>query len=104
MSDETFGIDPSVYYRKTDPKTRQIIGLAATAIDEAIKNGDLEPPEPITENGRATGWQGATLIKMIRKRQERAAAKHALRMAATAAAPAPSKKKPAPRSSARGQR
>jgi hypothetical protein len=89
---ETYGIVPHFFYRKTDPETRRIIGLRPTQIDEAVRNGDLPPPASVTSIGRAVGWQGATLIEIIRARQQRAAEEHA-RKTAAAAEPASSKKK-----------
>jgi hypothetical protein len=83
---DTFGIDPARIYRKHSPETRRIIGLGATAIDEAIECGDIPAPLPLTSHGTATGWMGITLIELQRQRLERAEA----RLAAAAANPRPS--------------
>ena len=101
MNDETFGIVPHFFYRKTDAETRRIIGLKPTQIEEAIKTGDLDPPATITSTGRATGWQGTQLISHIRKRQKRAADEHKRKIAAAAASPTPAKKTRATRRSKR---
>lgn len=62
MSEETFGIRPDFIYRKTDPETRKIIGLKPTAIDDAIRDGTLPQPVPLTADGKAKGWIGTQLI------------------------------------------
>jgi hypothetical protein len=65
---DTFGINPSRIYRKFARETQDILGLKRTAIEEAIENGDIPPPLPLTDHGTATGWMGITLIELQRKR------------------------------------
>ena len=59
---ETYGIDPAKIYRRYSPETQKILGLKRTAIDAAIKNGDLPEPLPLTEHGSACGWLGTTQL------------------------------------------
>lgn len=63
-----YGIRPEFVYRKSDPETRRILGLGQTAIDDAIKRGDIVPPAPLTAQGKACGWYGFQLIQMIDRR------------------------------------
>src|SRR5262249_35018088 len=51
------------------PETRKIIGLKPTAIDDAIADGTLPEPYRLSGHGKATGWLGAQLIEVQRKRQ-----------------------------------
>jgi len=39
-----YGVRPEFIYRKTAPETRRILGLGATAIDDAIARGDITRP------------------------------------------------------------
>jgi hypothetical protein len=86
MLDPNYGIVPHFFYRKSDAETRRIIGLKATAMEEAIERGELPPPAFVTPSGRATGWQGQQLIDYIKARMERAATEHAARKVKTQAA------------------
>ena len=63
-----FGIEPNKIYRKTHPETRKILGLKPTAIDDAIADGTLPEPWPLTSHGKATGWLGEQLIEVQRNR------------------------------------
>jgi len=62
-----YGIILAHVYRKSDPETQRILGLKATAIDAAIKRGDIDPPAPLTAHGKARGWRGFQLVKMIER-------------------------------------
>jgi predicted DNA-binding transcriptional regulator AlpA len=79
MTTTEFGIDPSKIYRRYSSETQKILGLKRTAIDMAIKNGDLPEPLPLTEHGSACGWLGTTLIEIQKRRiamaEERRAAR-----------------------------
>jgi predicted DNA-binding transcriptional regulator AlpA len=68
-----FGIERNKIYRKTHKETRKILGLQATAIDDAIADGTLPEPWPLTGHGKVTGWLGEQLIEVQRKRQAAAA-------------------------------
>jgi hypothetical protein len=83
---ETYGIDPARIYRKYAPETQRILGLGKSAIEDAIKDGHIPPPLPLTEHGYATGWMGTTLIELQKKRLALAAERFA---AARSAAVAP---------------
>src|SRR5262249_51954813 len=61
---DEFGIERNKIYRKTHPETRKILGLKPTAIDEAIADGTLPEPWPLTGHGKATGWLGEQLIEV----------------------------------------
>jgi hypothetical protein len=64
-------LDPYGFYRKSSATARRVIGLGSTATDARIKSGELEPPVPAFEGGRATGWLGSQLIKLQNRRLER---------------------------------
>jgi predicted DNA-binding transcriptional regulator AlpA len=68
-----FGIVPGRVYRKSDPATREILGMGDTSIDEAIKSGYLPPPMPLTKWGKSCGWLGSQLIELQRRRLAAAA-------------------------------
>jgi hypothetical protein len=68
-----YGIAPQDIYRKSDPATRKILGLGATAVDEAIRDGTLPAPLPLTAHGKAQGWYGWQLINVIKQRLAAAA-------------------------------
>ena len=76
---EQYGIRPQWVYRKYHPETLKILGLQPTAIDQAIEDGVLPEPMPLTGHGKACGWMGWQLIEVMKKRleaaQQRAAAK-----------------------------
>jgi predicted DNA-binding transcriptional regulator AlpA len=38
-------------------------GLKRTALNEKIKSGEIPPPMPLSDNGRATGWLGRVIIE-----------------------------------------
>jgi predicted DNA-binding transcriptional regulator AlpA len=78
-------IHPDFVYRRSSPIARAVIGLGDTQTDEAIANGELPPPVKLTESGRATGWIGAQLIELQRKRLAKAEAAAAERRAAAEA-------------------
>jgi predicted DNA-binding transcriptional regulator AlpA len=78
-----FGIERNKIYRKTHKETRKILGLQATAIDDAIADGTLPEPWPLTGHGKVTGWLGEQLIEVQRKRQAAAAQRAAQRAAAS---------------------
>jgi len=84
--EKTFGIDPARIYRKYCKETQKILGLGRSAIEDAIKNGDIPPAMPLTAHGYATGWLGCVLIEVQRRRLALAAERHA----AAAAGEAPS--------------
>ena len=63
-----YGIKPQNIYRKSDRVTREILGLGATTIDEAIKDGTLPAPLPLTAHGKALGWYGWQLIGVMKQR------------------------------------
>src|SRR5262245_59190787 len=75
--DQNFGLDPNALYRKYSPEAQRAIGLKETAMNDAIARGDIDPPVPVTENGRAVGWYGYQLIALCRKRLELAAQRRA---------------------------
>jgi predicted DNA-binding transcriptional regulator AlpA len=54
-------IHPNEIIRRKDIGT--YLGLAATAIDDLIKCGELSPPLLLREGGQATGWLGAEVLK-----------------------------------------
>src|SRR5262249_22834560 len=93
-----FGIERNKIYRKTHPQTRKILGLNPTAIDDAIADGPLPVPWPLTGHGKATGWLGEQLIEVQRNRlaaaEQRAAQRAAQRVARAARAAEHKKKKP----------
>jgi len=70
----TFGIDPGRVYRKYDKRTQEILGLRRSAINQAIEDGHIPPPMPLTESGSAVGWLGSVLIAVQRKRLAKAEA------------------------------
>jgi predicted DNA-binding transcriptional regulator AlpA len=90
--EDEFGIKAQRVYRKSARETREILGLGPTAIDDAIADGTLPPPWPLTAHGKATGWLGEDLIKVQRKRQAAAKRRHAAKQQ-QAAAPTRKKKK-----------
>jgi len=77
--DLTQPLNPHFFYRKHSPIAMGVIGLAASQIDEKIKSGELPPPVPAFESGRATGWTGAQLIAFQQQRLARALAAEAER-------------------------
>jgi predicted DNA-binding transcriptional regulator AlpA len=77
--DKNFGICSSKIYRRYAKETEQILGLRRTAIDVAIRNGDLPEPLPLTEHGSACGWLGTTLIEIQKRRIAMAEARRAAR-------------------------
>jgi predicted DNA-binding transcriptional regulator AlpA len=81
---KTHGISPHRIYRKYAKETQEILGLGRSAIEEAIKNGDIPPPLPLTEHGSATGWLGEMLIEIQNKRIARAEQRAAARAPAAA--------------------
>ena len=71
--DKVAGIDPDQIYRASEgPK---YFGLKRTALDDAIKRGEIEPPMWLTDSGRARGWLGSVIIKHHQKRLAASAAK-----------------------------
>jgi hypothetical protein len=71
-SDLTQPLNPDFFYRRHGPIARGVIGLEDSQIDARIKSGELPPPVPAFESGRATGWFGWQLIELQRQRLERA--------------------------------
>lgn len=67
------GIKPHWIYRKTSHETHRIIGLKASAIAGAIKDGTLPPPIPLTADGKSKGWMGWQLIQVMQQRAARLA-------------------------------
>jgi predicted DNA-binding transcriptional regulator AlpA len=54
-------IHPNEIIRRKD--IGNYLGLAATAIDDVIKSGELGRPLLLREGGQATGWLGAEVLK-----------------------------------------
>jgi predicted DNA-binding transcriptional regulator AlpA len=48
-------------------------GLKKSQLKEAIQKGLIEPPFPLVEGGRATGWTGQTIIDHQQRRKDAAA-------------------------------
>jgi predicted DNA-binding transcriptional regulator AlpA len=88
----TFGIDPAKIYRRYSEEAEKIIGLKRSAIDDGIKNGSIPKPLLLTEQGRATGWLGVTLIELQRKRMAMAEARRAPAAAAETESPRPTRR------------
>jgi predicted DNA-binding transcriptional regulator AlpA len=72
--EQTFGIEPYKLYRRNDPITKAILGLADSTIDEEIAKGTIPPPVRLTAHGKSCGWVGATLIQIIKNRLAQVAA------------------------------
>jgi hypothetical protein len=70
--DLTQPLVPHFFYRRGGPVATGVIALSPNQIDEKIKTGELPPPVPAFESGRATGWFGWQLIELQRQRLERA--------------------------------
>jgi predicted DNA-binding transcriptional regulator AlpA len=64
-----------IYRRSEGPA---YFGLQSSQIDEKIKSGEIPPPFPLTDTGRASGWLGQTIL-----------AWQAARIAAAGEAPTP---------------
>jgi hypothetical protein len=54
-------IHPNQIVRRKD--IGNYLGLAATAVDDLIKRGELGRPLLLREGGQATGWLGAEVLK-----------------------------------------
>jgi hypothetical protein len=67
-ANDKYGIRPSWMYRKHHAETIKIIGLGPTAIEEAIDDGLLDRPVPLTSHGKAKGWWGWMLISYMERR------------------------------------
>jgi predicted DNA-binding transcriptional regulator AlpA len=72
--EQTFGIEPYRLYRRNDPVTKAILGLADSTIDDEIAKGTIPAPVRLTAHGKSCGWVGATLIQIIKDRLAQAAA------------------------------
>jgi hypothetical protein len=70
--DLTQPLIPHFFYRRHGLVAKGVIGLEDSQIDEKVKSGELPPPVPAFESGRATGWFGWQLIELQRQRFERA--------------------------------
>jgi hypothetical protein len=66
LLDTDLDIDPNAVFR---PKmAAPILGYKLSQLYEKIASGEIEPPFPLSEHGRAVGWTGAMLILHHRKR------------------------------------
>jgi predicted DNA-binding transcriptional regulator AlpA len=64
-------INPDYVYRtsKFGPK---FFGFKDAALFEAIKKGIVPRPFPLSDDGRATGWFGRTILEWQKEREEAA--------------------------------
>lgn len=71
MADDKFAaLHPAEIIRKhAGPR---FFGLRHTALDDAIKRGEIPAPIPLTPGGRARGWLGATILEHQRRLAEAA--------------------------------
>lgn len=50
------------------PAVKQAVGLGRTAIYEKVKTGEFPAPIPLSNNGRAVGWDSEAINAWIESR------------------------------------
>jgi hypothetical protein len=66
LRDDDLAVDPAEIFRpKVWPK---YLGYRHSQIHEKQKSGELPPPIPLSESGRAVAYTGAQLIEIHRRR------------------------------------
>lgn len=70
-------LDPEAIYRFPEVVRRRLFGYRPTQLYEKIKDGLIPPPFPLSDDGRAVGWFGKTIIKYHEERQAAAELKAA---------------------------
>jgi hypothetical protein len=70
---EQLGIDLAETFRPA--RAYPFFGLKHSQVAEKVKSGEIEPPIPLTETGKAVGWTGYQLAKHHWRRLQLAAAR-----------------------------
>jgi predicted DNA-binding transcriptional regulator AlpA len=68
-------LHPDFFYRVSDG--HKFFGYRSSALAEKIKTGDIPPPIPLSDTGRAKGWFGRAIIAWQQEREAKAAGKAA---------------------------
>jgi hypothetical protein len=59
-------LDPNEIFRPR--QAEKYLGYKHSQLDELIKKGEIEPPFPLSDSGRAVAWTGRMLINHHRRR------------------------------------
>lgn len=66
-------LNPDMFYRHSDGW--RYFGYSISRLDDKIKTGEIPKPIPLSDEGRAKGWFGRTIIAWQKELEAKAAAK-----------------------------
>jgi predicted DNA-binding transcriptional regulator AlpA len=69
-------LDPNQIFRPKEAE--KYFGYKRSQLNEKIKSGEIDPPIPLSDSGRAVGFTGRQIIEHHRRRLAAAAKKRGL--------------------------